>query len=71
MLEAIALCETISGNKMNYQYSETNRSGDHIWYISNLNKFKEHYPGWDWTYDLKETMVQIHDSMVARLAVAN
>ena len=70
MLEAIALCEEISGNKMNYQYSETNRSGDHIWYISNLNKFKEHYPGWDWTYDLKETMVQIHDSMAARLAVA-
>ncbi len=55
---------------MNYQYSETNRSGDHIWYISNLNKFKEQYPGWDWTYDLKVTMSQIHDSMVARLTVA-
>lgn len=70
MLEAIALCEEISGNKMNYTYSDTNRIGDHIWYISNLNKFKEHYPGWNWTYDLKETMVQIHDSMAARLAVA-
>jgi CDP-paratose 2-epimerase len=70
MLEAIALCEEISGNTMNYQYSETNRIGDHIWYVSNLNKFKEHYPGWNWTYDLKETMVEIHDSMVARLAVA-
>jgi CDP-paratose 2-epimerase len=67
MLEAIALCEEISGNKMNYQYSETNRSGDHIWYISDLTKFKQHYPGWDWTFDLKETMSQIHDSMAARL----
>lgn len=68
MLEAIALCETISGNKMNYQYSETNRSGDHIWYISDLTKFKQHYPGWDWTFDLKETMSQIHTSMVSRLS---
>ncbi|AKD57053.1 NAD-dependent epimerase/dehydratase family protein [Spirosoma radiotolerans] len=67
MLEAIALCEQISGNKMNYTYSETNRIGDHIWYISNLNKFKNHYPDWTWNYDLNQTMVQIHDSMVARL----
>ncbi|MCY7359577.1 MAG: NAD-dependent epimerase/dehydratase family protein [Rudanella sp.] len=71
MIEAIALCEEISGNTMNYQYSETNRIGDHIWYVSNLNKFKEHYPGWNWSYDLKETMVEIHDSMVARLAITN
>ncbi|GAB3024488.1 NAD-dependent epimerase/dehydratase family protein [Spirosoma pulveris] len=67
MLEAIVLCEEISGKKMNYTYSETNRIGDHIWYISNLNKFKDHYPDWNWHYDLKQTMTQIHDSMVARL----
>ena len=67
MLEAIKVCEEISGNTMNYTYSETNRIGDHIWYISNLNKFKEHYPGWNWTYDLQQTLVQIHDGMVARL----
>jgi CDP-paratose 2-epimerase len=70
MLEAIALCEQISGNKMNYTYSETNRIGDHIWYISNLNKFKSHYPDWTWNYDLNQTMLQIHDSMVARLEQA-
>ena len=69
MLEAITLCEEISGNKMNYTYSETNRIGDHIWYISDLSKFKQHYPDWHWTFDLKETMMQIHDSMAARLAV--
>jgi len=68
MLEAMALCEEISGNKMNYQYSETNRSGDHIRYISDLTKFKAHYPDWNWTYDLRSTMTQIHDSMVERLA---
>ena len=66
MIEAIRLCEQISGNKMNYSYTEGNRIGDHIWYISNLNKFKEHYPGWNWTYDLPSTLTQIHDSMLQR-----
>lgn len=69
MLEAIALCEEISGNKMSYSYSEDNRIGDHIWYISDLSKFKSHYPDWNWSYDLKQTMVQIHDSMAKRLLI--
>jgi len=69
MLEAITLCEQISGNKMKYSYSETNRIGDHIWYISDLSKFKEHYPGWNWEYDLQQTLQQIHDSMAQRLLV--
>ncbi len=69
MIEAIAVCEQISGNKLNVSYSDTNRVGDHIWYVSDLSKFKSHYPGWNWTYDLQETLVQIHDGMVARLGV--
>jgi len=69
MIEAIALCEEISGNKMNYSYSETNRIGDHIWYISDLSKFREHYPDWYWKYDLVETLSQIHDSMAERVKV--
>jgi CDP-paratose 2-epimerase len=66
MLEAIDLCEEITGNKMNYSYSETNRIGDHIWYISNLNKFKEHYPTWNWQYDLKETLAQMYTGILNR-----
>lgn len=69
MLEAITLCEEISGNTISYSYSETNRIGDHIWYISDLTKFKSHYPGWNWQYDLRQTLVQMHDSMVQRLGV--
>jgi CDP-paratose 2-epimerase len=67
MLEAIDWCEKISGNKMNYTYAETNRIGDHIWYISDVNKFKLHYPNWDWTYNLEKTLVQMHDKMLERL----
>ena len=66
MLEAIDLCEEITGNKMNYSYSETNRIGDHIWYISNLNKFKEHYPTWNWQYDLKETLAEMYAGIKSR-----
>jgi len=67
MLEAIKICEQISGNKMNYSYTESNRIGDHIWWISDLSKFKSHYPKWNWKYDLQSTLVEMHDSMLARL----
>ena len=66
MLEAIDLCEEITGNKMNFSYSETNRIGDHIWYISNLNKFRSHYPNWTWKYDLKETLAEMYNGIKSR-----
>lgn len=67
MLEAIKICEDISGNKMNYQYAETNRIGDHIWWISDVNKFKTHYPKWNWKYDLKATLIEMHENMSNRV----
>lgn len=67
MIEAIELCEEITGKKMNYQYTETNRIGDHIWYISDLTKFKTHYPEWIQKYSLKETLNQIFENMRKRV----
>lgn len=67
ILEAIGLCEEITGNKMNFSYAEDNRIGDHIWYISNLNKFKSHYPDWTWKYDLKETLSQMFENIKKRV----
>lgn len=66
VLEAIKMCEEISGNKFNYELSPQNRIGDHIWYISNVNKFKEHYPNWNYTFDLSETLKQIHQGITQR-----
>lgn len=66
MKEAIKVCEEITGNKMNYSYSETNRIGDHIWYISDVDKFKQHYPDWQFKYDLKDTLTQIFDELMRR-----
>ncbi|MDR0419165.1 MAG: NAD-dependent epimerase/dehydratase family protein [Prevotellaceae bacterium] len=67
MKEAIALCEKITGKKMNVTYSDTNRIGDHIWYISDLSKFKKHYPDWTWKYDLETTATEIFNFMKGRI----
>lgn len=66
MQEAITICEEITGNKMDYSYSDTNRIGDHIWYISDVGKFKDHYPDWDFKYDLTDTLTQIFVEMKNR-----
>ena len=63
VLEAIHKCESIAGKKMNLSYSETNRIGDHIWWISDVSKFKCHYPSWDYKYGLDDILQQIFDSM--------
>jgi CDP-paratose 2-epimerase len=69
MLEAITMCEKITGKKIDYSYSDTNRIGDHIWYISDLSKFKSHYPEWNWKYNLEDTLLQIHDGISERLVL--
>lgn len=66
VLEAIDLCEDISGSRMNYSISDQNRSGDHIWYISHLGKFQEHYPQWQQKFSLKDTVQQIYDNNVEK-----
>lgn len=60
ILEAFSMIESISGNAMIYEYFDQNRIGDHICYISNLQKMKEHYPNWDITKDLKTTFQEIY-----------
>ena len=62
MREAIALSEEMTGRKMNVTYTDDNRVGDHIWYISDTRKFQSHYPDWSYTYDLKRTLTEIHDA---------
>ncbi len=59
MNEAIAKSEEILGVKANVTYTDTARMGDHIWYISDLSKFKEHYPEWDITYDIDMIVKEI------------
>jgi CDP-paratose 2-epimerase len=57
--EAFAITEKFSGKAMLHTYVDENRIGDHICYISNLNKMKAHYPQWDISISLEETVRQI------------
>ncbi len=67
MAEAIEFCEQITGKKMNYEYSKTNRIGDHIWWISDLTKFKSHYPEWTWKYNIQDILTQIYKTLSQRV----
>ncbi|HMJ67960.1 MAG TPA: NAD-dependent epimerase/dehydratase family protein [Cyclobacteriaceae bacterium] len=66
ILEAFQITERFTGKKMKYTYSEQNREGDHICYYSDLRKMKEHYPNWDITVSLDETIRQIVESWKKR-----
>jgi CDP-paratose 2-epimerase len=65
MLEAINLCEEISGRRLTWKYEEDNRIGDHIWWISDVRKFQEHYPGWKFCYGLREILQEIYEAVKA------
>jgi len=50
------------GHTLNYTLSDSSRIGDHICYISNMDKFKSHYPNWKITKNLKTILNEIVES---------
>lgn len=66
MIEAIHLIEQISGNKLHYTILDEARSGDHIWYISDVRKFQQHYPNWKYEYDISRTIGEMIASAKAK-----
>jgi CDP-paratose 2-epimerase len=62
MLEAITLCQQIAGNELSWNYTENNRVGDHIWWISDLRKFQSHYPVWHLTRDVPSILKDIYEA---------
>ena len=67
ILEAFKLAEKFSGQPMKYTYVEENRIGDHICYYSDLRKMKSHYPNWDITKSLEQTIGEIVESWQTRM----
>ncbi len=66
MLEAIAAAEQLTGKKMNWKYSEQARRGDHICYISDLAKLRNHFPSWC----LTRSLADIYEELVRASAGA-
>lgn len=60
ILEAFKLIESFTNKEMIYEYVDQNRQGDHICYISDLTKLKEHYPDWTITKGLKVVFEEIY-----------
>jgi CDP-paratose 2-epimerase len=67
ILEAFTLAEAVTGKKMQFDYVDRNRAGDHICYISNLEKMRSHYPSWSITKSLNDIFLEIHRSWTARV----
>jgi len=67
IIEAFKITEQFTGKKQVSEYIEQNREGDHICYYSDLTKMKTHYPQWDITISLEETIRQIVESWKVRI----
>lgn len=61
MLEAIELCQSISGLELSWTYSDKNRAGDHIWWVSDITRFQTDYPDWQQKYSMHSILSEIHD----------
>jgi len=59
ILEAFSLVESFTGQEQVYTYVDENRIGDHICYYSDLRKMRSHYPGWNISIGLEDTISQI------------
>ncbi|MFH1459851.1 MAG: NAD-dependent epimerase/dehydratase family protein [Candidatus Omnitrophota bacterium] len=57
--EAIAKIEKVLRKKAVYKYVDENRISDHIWYITDVRKFKNHYPDWDFSYNIDKIIDEI------------
>ncbi len=66
MHEAIEICERIAERPLERTYVEDNRIGDHIWYVSDVSKFKNHFPDWNLTKNIDSILKEIFEANVER-----
>ena len=66
MNEATRICEELTGREMSISYTQENRIGDHIWWISDVRKFRSHYPDWQYRYDIRGILEEIVTALQER-----
>lgn len=74
ILEAIESVNRVFSRKgisewKNFKIEEIPRSGDHVWYISDLQKFREHYPNWEITQSLDSIIEEITNKEIEKCTV--
>ena len=66
IIEALDLVEDIAKIKIKRNFLKENRTGDHLWYISNLNKFKKDFPNWKQKYNTKKIIKELIEVFLKR-----
>jgi len=66
MLEAIQIAEEFAGRRLSYTISDQHRTGDHVWWISDVRKFGAHFPDWHYRYDLKTMLREMVEATAER-----
>ena len=64
--EAIALCEEVAGRRLDWRCVDAPRRGDHIWWITDTRRFRDHFPSWQQRYDLRATVEEMLEQHAAR-----
>ncbi len=64
IIEAMDICQDITGKPMKWFYNETHRIGDHIWWISDVRKFQQHYPEWNFRYGVREILSDLFSGYI-------
>jgi CDP-paratose 2-epimerase len=70
MLEAIEVCERVSGKTLSWEMGEEPRIGDHRWWISDLKPFEADYPGFGLRYGIEEILQEMYEQNVERWTAA-
>jgi len=70
ILEAIDAIQRITGRAIRWEYRDEPRKGDHICYISNLTKFRSHFPNWQLTYGLEKIFSEIANAEHRQMKMA-
>lgn len=68
VLEAIALVEELSGKKLQTEFVDEPRQGDHKWWISDTSKFQADYPNWKQKYTLRQTLAEMVEAAQRKVA---
>ena len=66
VLEAIGMIQDLTGREIVHTLSDEARSGDHIWWISDVRRFQADHPDWDYAYGLPEMLEEIVDAASER-----
>src|ERR1700710_601917 len=70
MLEAIDVCERVSGRELSWEMGEEPRIGDHRWWISDLGPFEADYPDWKLRYGVEDILREMYEQNLERWTAA-